>query len=155
MRRGVVFLWSLLAAALLTAIGIVTLLFMMQTRDEAVPEPSPTETSIPAHVPDERYEVFVFNATTDESRGTAMQAQLEALGWPTDRVHLPGSDMSDFAQTTLVYADASDEEYARSFAAALGISRIEQSDAYTGLVTNPEVRPIAIVVGADDEPSAE
>ncbi len=154
MHRGVVFLWSALAAVLLTVGGILGLLFMMQTRAEPVPEASAAATSAaatsaPAQTPDANYEAFIFNATSDDSRGEAMKAQLEALGWPADRVHLPASNDHDYPQTALVYASEEDAEYARTLAGALGIETVEQSDAYAGLATEPGFRSIAIVLGND------
>lgn len=149
MYRGVVFLWSALATILLTVGGILGLLFMMQTRAEPVPEASAAATSAPAQTPDANYEAFIFNATSDDSRGEAMKAQLEALGWPADRVHLPASDDHDYPQTALVYASEEDAEYARTLAGALGIETVEQSDAYAGLATEPGFRSIAIILGND------
>lgn len=151
MRRGVVLLWSVLAAVVLTVLGILGLLFMMQTRDVPAPMPSATATATvaPAPVSLENYEAFILNATGDESRGVAMQAELEALGWAPERIHLPNADTNDFPQTTLVYVDEADADAARSLAASLGIEIVEQSAAYAGLATSDALHPIVIVLGAD------
>lgn len=153
MHGGVVLLWSLVSAALLTVLGILLVLLMMQTRSEpeAASSPTPSATEAVAPPADVNYEIFILNTTADEGRGTAMKAEIESLGWAPERVHLPIANEQDFPRTVLVYASESDAAYAGYLAGKLGIETVEQSEEYAGYATEPELHPLVIVLGADSE----
>lgn len=147
MNRGVVWLWSIVAATILTLAGVFAVNVISNTDAGATPEPS--ETAVNPLALDKNADVFVLNATPDQQRGTAMQSQLLQLGWSEDKVHLTVSDQTDFAETSIFYAREQEQSLATELATLLGISVVEQSDAYAQLTETGDARSVVIVLGLD------
>ncbi|WOF23874.1 LytR C-terminal domain-containing protein [Microbacterium betulae] len=147
MRGVVVFLWAAVATIVLVIAGVLGFLYLSQQGALPAPtdDPAPVETTAAAI--DTSYTVLVLNGTATEGLDDEVAAELVAAGFAEDLVIPTDSSSTDFAETTVYYADAVDEAVARGVAEAIGASEVVQSTAYQN--ENPEQKELTVVVGLD------
>lgn len=151
MRRGLVFLWALIATVVLIAAGIVGVMFAngkFAPTSVTTAQPIVTETAEP--VLDTSYSVLVLNATPQGGLATQISAEVVAAGWSENDVTAGDAGSHDFETTTVFYANAEDEGAARGLAEAIGGAPVELSDAYQDS-ENSSLQQLVIVIGADRE----
>lgn len=151
MRRGLVFLWALIATVVLIAAGIVGVMFAngkFAPTSVTTAQPIVTETAEP--VLDTSYSVLVLNATPQDGLATQISAEVVAAGWSENDVTAGDAGSHDFETTTVFYANAEDEGAARGLAEAIGGAPVELSDAYQDS-EDSSLQQLVIVIGADRE----
>ncbi|GAA1698432.1 hypothetical protein GCM10009808_14910 [Microbacterium sediminicola] len=156
MRGGIVFFWAALATVILIGVGIFGT-FVVSGRivlfPEAQPTPTPTATIDP--VLDTSYAVLILNATPETGLATQMKDELIAAGWAADDVLAGEAGSTDFAETTIYYANATDLPAALGLSEVIGGARVVQSDAYQPVddeateVDESAALQLTIVIGLD------
>lgn len=149
MRTGLLVLWAALAAILLFVAGVFGTLAITNRLggDVGVASPAPNTPAV-SETTDTTYTVLILNATGDASRATAVHDQVQAAGWPSDKIDAADAAESDFPTTTVYYVEDGDEPAARGLADAIGATSVVQDDTYA----RPDAEgrsPLAIVIGLD------
>lgn len=147
MRRGRIFLWALVATVVLVALGILGTLWVTGRFAAAPPAAvMPTQGPTATPVVDPTYTVLVLNASTDDTLGASVSADVVAAGWSADDVTAGDAGSHDFPTTTVFYAAEDDEGAARGLAQSIGGAEVEFSEAYQD---GDELKQLVIVIGMD------
>lgn len=144
-------LWSIIATVALIAVGVFGTM-LATGRITLFPTPTPTPTVVVTADPviDTTYPVTVLNATPQQGLASLYADKIIAAGWSADSVNAGEAGSDDFATTSVYYSKAADEGAARGLAEAIGGADVILSNAYDGLLTNPEdpnAKQLVVVIG--------
>jgi hypothetical protein len=149
-RGWIVFAWAALATALLVGAGVTYLAVINNniqfidalggSSSSAAPTETPTPTPVVTPVTDGTLDVTVLNGTDNAGlAGRVGQAAVDA-GWKVGT--MANASSTDFATTTVYYADPADEGAALGLAQVLGNVATEQSTSFPGAA-------LTVVLGMD------
>lgn len=158
LRGGAIVLWSIVAVVVLVAAGIFGTL-LTTGRIVLFPTPTPTPTVVVTADPviDTTYPVTVLNATPQQGLASAYADRIIAAGWSADNVNAGEAGSDDFPTTSVYYAKEADEGAARGLAEAIGGADVVFSDAYQGLLANPDdpaAKQLVVVIGLNSTDGA-
>lgn len=145
-RRLKYVLWSLLAVAVLSGVGIGAVVVLdngvfSSADDTATISPTVAPTVDP-NVP-----VTVLNGTPTSTLDEAATKVLRDAGFTVESS--TNADKSDVAESVVYYSGPQFEAVARGVAQALGISKVQQSTAFNSIGSD-----LTVVLGANYVPSA-
>ncbi len=149
LRGSVVFLWSAAATLALIAVGIFGTL-VATGRITVFPTPEvtvPAEATVP--VVDTDYKITVLNATPQSGLGGQFGNIIVAAGWDAADVTAGEAGSTDFATTTVFFADPTDEGAARGLAQVVGGAAVQRTDGYADLLGDGSTPQLVLVIGAD------
>lgn len=147
--------WSAVATVALVLAGILAVLLATGTLSFGGGQAeAPLRTAEP--VVDTEYSVLVLNATEQSGLAGEVSAEIVDAGWSEDSVSAGEAGSSDFATTTVYYANPEAEGAARGLAQELGVTTVVLNDSYQPLddpattdVDEGGALQLVVVIGLD------